>query len=42
MGLAEAQALAHIGSWEWDIAGDRVTWSNELYRIYDLQPERGS
>ena len=40
-GLAEAQALAHIGSWEWDIAGDRVTWSNELYRIYDLQPERG-
>ena len=41
IGLAEAQALAHIGSWEWDIAGDRVTWSNELYRIYDLQPERG-
>jgi signal transduction histidine kinase len=41
VGLAEAQALAHIGSWEWDIARDRVTWSNELYRIYDLQPERG-
>jgi len=41
VGLAEAQALAHVGSWEWDIAGDRVTWSNELYRIYDLQPERG-
>ena len=41
VGLAEAQALAHIGSWEWDIAGDRVTWSSELYRIYDLQPERG-
>ena len=41
VGLAEAQALAHIGSWEWDIAGDRVTWSDELYRIYDLQPERG-
>jgi signal transduction histidine kinase len=41
VGLAEAQALAHIGSWEWDIAGDHLTWSNELYRIYDLQPERG-
>ena len=41
VGLAEAQALAHIGSREWDIAGDRVTWSNELYRIYDLQPEGG-
>jgi len=37
VGLAEAQALAHIGSWEWDIAGDRVTWSSELYRIYDLE-----
>jgi len=41
VGLAEAQALAHIGSWEWDIAGNRVTWSDELYRIYDLTPERG-
>jgi signal transduction histidine kinase len=41
LGLAEAQALAHIGSWEWDIVGDSITWSNELYRIYDLEPERG-
>ncbi len=41
IGLAEAQSLAHIGSWEWDIAGNRVTWSDELYRIYDLTPERG-
>ncbi|HEX5468631.1 MAG TPA: MASE1 domain-containing protein [Gaiellaceae bacterium] len=38
VGLAEAQSLAHIGSWEWDIAGDRVTWSSELYRIYDIEP----
>jgi PAS domain S-box-containing protein len=41
VGLAEAQALAHVGSWEWDIAGDRISWSNELYRIYDIEPERG-
>ena len=34
--LHEAQALAHIGSWEWDIPRDKVTWSDELYRIYDL------
>jgi signal transduction histidine kinase len=40
-GLAEAQELAHIGSWEWDIRSDRVTWSEELYRIYDLPPARG-
>ncbi len=39
--LAEAQALAHIGSWEWDIATDRVTWSREMYRIFDLDPRAG-
>jgi PAS domain S-box-containing protein len=36
--LAEAQEVARIGSWEWDIATDRVTWSNELYRLYGLEP----
>jgi PAS domain S-box-containing protein len=36
--LSEAQALAHIGSWEWDPAADAVTWSEELYRIYGLEP----
>jgi PAS domain S-box-containing protein len=34
--LAEAQRLAHVGSWEWDVAQNRVTWSDELYRIYGL------
>jgi PAS domain S-box-containing protein len=37
--LAEAQQLAHVGSWEWDVAGDRITWSDELYRIYGLDPQ---
>jgi PAS domain S-box-containing protein len=37
--LAEAQEVAHIGSWEWDITADRVTWSDELYRIYGLEPQ---
>ena len=36
--LAEAQELARIGSWEWDIAKDQVQWSDELYRIYGLAP----
>jgi PAS domain S-box-containing protein len=36
--LAEAQEVARIGSWEWDIATDRVMWSNELYRLYGLTP----
>src|SRR5207248_1477412 len=34
--LVEAQRVAHVGSWEWDVAGDVVLWSDELYRIYGL------
>jgi two-component system sensor histidine kinase/response regulator len=37
--LADAQRLASIGSWEWDVAADRVTWSDELYRIYNVSPD---
>jgi PAS domain S-box-containing protein len=36
--LAEAQAIAHIGSWTWDIDADSVSWSDELYRIHGLEP----
>ena len=39
--LSEAQALAHIGSWEWDIRRDIVTWSDELYRMFGLDPRSG-
>jgi PAS domain S-box-containing protein len=38
-GLLEAQSVAHLGSWEWDIAADRATWSDELYRLYGLAPQ---
>jgi diguanylate cyclase (GGDEF)-like protein/PAS domain S-box-containing protein/excisionase family DNA binding protein len=34
--FAEAQAVAHIGTWEYHVAEDRWTWSDELYRIYGL------
>jgi PAS domain S-box-containing protein len=37
--LAQAQAVAQLGSFEWDLAGDQVTWSPELYRILGLDPE---
>ncbi len=36
--LAEAQRLAHIGSWEWDVVADTVFWSDELYTIFDVDP----
>lgn len=38
-GLTEAQELAHIGSWRWDIKADVVTWSDELFRIFGLPPQ---
>jgi PAS domain S-box-containing protein len=36
--LVEAQHVAHIGSWEWDVATNVVWWSEELYRIYGISP----
>jgi PAS domain S-box-containing protein len=30
----EAQRIAHVGSWEWDVASNVVAWSDELYRIF--------
>jgi PAS domain S-box-containing protein len=37
--LIEAQQVAHIGSWEWDITHDSLWWSEELYRMYGVEPE---
>ncbi|HEY5937389.1 MAG TPA: PAS domain-containing protein, partial [Kofleriaceae bacterium] len=34
--LKVAQQITRIGSWEWDVASNVVTWSDELYRIYGL------
>jgi PAS domain S-box-containing protein len=36
--LAEAQAIAHTGSWNWEFATDQHTWSTELYRIMGRAP----
>jgi PAS domain S-box-containing protein len=36
--LSEAQEIAHLGSWEWNITQNTVRWSDELYRIYGLRP----
>jgi diguanylate cyclase (GGDEF)-like protein/PAS domain S-box-containing protein len=30
----DTEALAHVGSWEWDAAADSSTWSDEMCRIY--------
>ena len=37
--LAEAQRMAHIGNWDWDIVTGEVYWSNEVYRIFGRTPQ---
>ena len=37
--LNEAEKIARIGSWEWDLTADRISWSDGLYEIYGLTPE---
>jgi Cu+-exporting ATPase len=34
-----SQKAAHIGSWEWEISTDLLTWSDELYVIFDKNPQ---
>jgi PAS domain S-box-containing protein len=35
--LAEGQRLSQVGSFSWRVATDEVTWSEQLYRIYELE-----
>ncbi len=35
--LKEAQNLAHIGSWDWDIRNNKIEWSDELFRIFGMR-----
>ncbi|MGB8782111.1 MAG: PAS domain S-box protein [Terriglobales bacterium] len=34
--LAEAQHLSRIGSFSWRVATDEITWSEQLYRIFQI------
>jgi len=40
--LSRTEALAHLGSWEWDIDNNTVTWSDELFQFFRLDPARGA
>jgi len=37
--LKRAQAIAHLGSWELDLGTNELTWSDEVYRIFGLEPQ---
>ena len=36
--LAEAQSVARLGSWDWNAVTDVIEWSDELCRIYGIEP----
>jgi PAS domain S-box-containing protein len=37
--LKEAQELAHLGFWYWNVKTGEVTWSDEVYKIFQLDPQ---
>jgi diguanylate cyclase (GGDEF)-like protein/PAS domain S-box-containing protein len=37
--MVDTQGVAHLGTWEWDISETIAVWSEELYRIYGLNPQ---
>lgn len=37
--LNRAQEIAHLGSWELDLQTNELTWSDEVYRIFGLEPQ---
>jgi PAS domain S-box-containing protein len=37
--LRRAEEMAHLGHWRRDLVREQVTWSDEMYRIFGLQPE---
>jgi PAS domain S-box-containing protein len=39
--LKEAQAKGRIGSWEFDIESQKITWSDQTYKLYDRNPALG-
>ncbi|VAW93397.1 diguanylate cyclase/phosphodiesterase (GGDEF & EAL domains) with PAS/PAC sensor(s) [hydrothermal vent metagenome] len=38
--LAEAQHMTHIGNWELDLAKSTLKWSDEVYRIFEIDPNK--
>lgn len=38
--LKDAQASVHLGNWDWDILRNRLIWSEELYRIFGIEPDK--
>lgn len=37
--LEEAQSIARVGNWSWDLETDRFEWSREMYALFDADPD---
>lgn len=37
--LAEAERIAHLGGWIWDIEPNTLQWSDETYRLFGIEPQ---
>src|SRR6185369_804801 len=40
--LEQAQRVAHVGSWEWDLVRNSMLWSVEQFRLLSLLPENAA
>ncbi len=38
--LAQAQKIAHLGNWDWNIVTNGLYWSDEIYRIFGVEPQQ--
>lgn len=39
--LNQAQRLAHLGNWSFDVDSQKISWSDEVFRIYGRDPSQG-
>lgn len=39
-GLMEAQRIAHLGNWNLDLASNTLSWSDEIFRIFEIDPNK--
>ena len=37
--LANAQRIGHFGNWDWNIVTNELSWSDEIYRIFGVEPQ---
>jgi len=38
--LREAQRIAHLGNWDWNVPSNQLRWSDEVYSIFGLTPQQ--